>query len=232
MRLIIITGINKGLGEAIFDHYIDCSEYEIVGISRRINKKQEELLKDNKFSYIPIDLLKLKNPYKDLKISDYLKKASEVTFINNAATINPINRIGDFDDEEILQLLHLNVAVPLMITNYLFKEIPDKKINLVNISSGAAKRPIKGWSLYCTSKAATEMFFNTLTEQEKNNPKINVLNIDPGVIDSTMQEVIRNTSNEVFPQVNTFISLKENNQLQSPKEAALKIIDKINSFNN
>ncbi|MDY8138676.1 SDR family NAD(P)-dependent oxidoreductase [Aquimarina sp. 2201CG5-10] len=230
MKLILITGINKGLGEAIFDHFIACDEYKIIAISRRINKSQEELLRDNKFIYISIDLINLKNPNQDLGISQLIGEAEELTYINNAAIITPIDKIGSFLNEQILHILHLNTAVPLLITNYLFNEAKNKKINLVNISTGAAKRPIIGWSLYCASKAANEMFFETLKEQEKENNNVSVLNIDPGVIDSGMQEVIRNTDDKIFPKVKDFIKLKENSELQSPKNAAIKIINQINSL--
>ncbi|MBQ4801418.1 SDR family NAD(P)-dependent oxidoreductase [Aquimarina sp. MMG015] len=230
MKLILITGINKGLGEALFDYLIDDESYRVVGISRRITQKQKELLKNNKFIYVEMDLLNLSNPEEDLKISKLLDDAEEISYINNAATISPINKIGAFQNNEIMELLHLNTFVPIVITNYLFKEVQGKKINIINLSSGAATSPIVGWSLYCASKAANEMFFKTLKEQEQENENVNVVNVDPGVIDSGMQEIIRTIDEKLFPGVNDFIELKKNNKLQTPEAAAIKIINRTKLF--
>lgn len=230
MKLILITGINKGLGEALFDYLIDDESYRVVGISRRITQKQKELLKNNKFIYVEMDLLNLSNPEEDLKISKLLDDAEEISYINNAATISPINKIGAFQNNEIMELLHLNTFVPIVITNYLFKEVQGKKINIINLSSGAATSPIVGWSLYCASKAANEMFFKTLKEQEQENENVNVVNVDPGVIDSGMQEIIRTIDEKLFPRVNDFIELKKNNKLQTPEAAAIKIINRTKLF--
>ncbi|WP_103069043.1 SDR family NAD(P)-dependent oxidoreductase [Aquimarina sediminis] len=228
MKLVLITGINKGLGEALFNHLITNGNYRIIGISRGITQKQQELLKEGKFIYVKMDLLDLNNPEQDLKILEFLDKAEEVFYINNAATISPINKIGAFKNNEIKQLLHLNTFVPIVITNYLFREASGKKISIINISSGAANSPIVGWSLYCASKAANEMFFRTLKAQEEENIKINVVSIDPGVVDSGMQGIIRTVDDSVFPRVNDFIELKNKNELQTPEAAALKIIKQAN----
>lgn len=224
MKLIIITGINRGLGEAFFNHLIKKNDSLIVGVSRKITKAQEELLKADKFVFIQLDLSSLSNPEDELNLTSYLEKSDEIIYINNAATIYPINKIGGFKNSEIQNLIQLNTTSPLLITNYLFQVAGDKKMTVLNISSGAAYSPIVGWSLYCASKAANEMFYKTLEAQEKYNANIRVLNIDPGVMDSGMQELIRDTNEVVFPRVKDFIQLKEEHKLLSTSEVAKKII--------
>ncbi len=224
MKLIIITGVNRGLGKAFFNCIINREDSLIIGISRKITQEQEVLLKENKFIFIQLDLLRLSNPKEELNFSNYLEKAEKIVYINNAAIINPINRIGSFKDKEIQNIIYLNTTVPLLITNYLFQIANQKRITIINISSGAAYLPIEGWSLYCASKAANEMFYKTLGLQEKDNTNIKILNIDPGVMDSGMQELIRDTNEIVFPRVKDFIKLKEENKLLNTFEVAKKII--------
>ena len=75
----------------------------------------------------------------------------------------------------------------------------------------------------------TETFY--LEELEKgNSPKIYA--VSPGVIDTDMQQQIRDTDSENFSALNNFIQLKEENQLFSAEEAASKLLNKLNSPEN
>lgn len=232
MKLIIITGINRGLGEAFFNLLISKKDCLIVGVSRKITQVQKELLEKEKFVFIQLDLSNLKNPSIALNIESYLGNVTEVIYINNAATIHPINKIGSFKDNEIQNLMQLNTISPLLITNYLFQVASDKKMTVINISSGAADLPIVGWSLYCASKAANEMFYKTLEAQEKENENVKVVNIDPGVMNSGMQKLIRDTDEYIFPRVKDFIKLKEEHKLLSTSEVAKRIIVESNLLND
>ncbi|MFY0603980.1 MAG: SDR family NAD(P)-dependent oxidoreductase [Flavobacteriaceae bacterium] len=228
MKVILITGINRGLGEAFFYHFLDKKDYLIVGISRQINQAQLSLLNEEKFVFIQADLQKIKS-LENLNILRYFEKAEEVIYINNAATINPINKVGGFETKEIQDIIQLNTIAPIFISNYLFKEISEKKITILNISSGASTSAIVGWSLYCATKAANEMFFNVLKAQEKDNSNVKVFNINPGVMNSGMQESIRNIDESVFPRVKEFIRLKEENKLLDPLEVVKRVLLETNS---
>lgn len=48
---------------------------------------------------------------------------------------------------------------------------------VVNISSLCALKPFPSWVLYCTGKAARDMMFRVLAEEE---PDVRVLNYAPG----------------------------------------------------
>jgi benzil reductase ((S)-benzoin forming) len=223
MRVILITGINRGLGKAFFNYFIKNKSWLIIGISRHINQTQIDLLKDNEFVFIQADLMNL-GCIEKLNIHNYIEEAEEIVYINNAATINPINKIGGFETEELHNIIQLNTFVPIFITNYLFKTASKKKLTILNISSGAALSPIVGWSLYCATKAANEMFFNVLKEQEQENENVKVLNINPGVINSGMQQFIRKVDESVFPRVKDFIKLKKENKLLDPKDVVEEIL--------
>jgi benzil reductase ((S)-benzoin forming) len=101
-------------------------------------------------------------------------------------------------------------------------------LTFVNISSGAANRPIAGWATYCSSKAFTKMFFDVLATQTKNNPDIKIKTIDPGVIDTSMQQLIRNANNHDFPEQPIFRQLNEEGKLRKPSDVAEEIIKEIN----
>ena len=82
-----------------------------------------------------------------------------------------------------------------------------------------------GWSLYCAAKAAMEGFVRALAveEQHQDQPFVCV-SIDPGVIDTEMQALIRETSVADFPDVERFTKRKQDGGLSSPESVAAAII--------
>src|SRR5699024_6696796 len=74
-----------------------------------------------------------------------------------------------------------------------------------NISSGAADRPMYGWSAYCSSKASIDMYTKTLAlEQKALGTNHKVFAFSPGIMDTEMQEKIRSSSPQQLANVDTF----------------------------
>ena len=224
MRVIIITGVSKGLGRAFFDILKDKDCY-LVCISRSFVNYQIELAELNgNIELIKLDLgntddliLKLKNLSIALKGYDF----DELIFINNAGTISPIEKVGDINDNDIKEAININFTSPALITNYLSALCSKNiKLKLLNITTGAATKLFEGWSIYCSTKAAAKMFFSVV---EKEGAAI-VKNIDPGALNTNMQSEIRNTSESSFPSVQKFRNLEKNNRLQNPSYVAFDIL--------
>ncbi len=70
------------------------------------------------------------------------------------------------------------------------------RVTVVNVTSGAADRPIGGWGMYCSTKAATKMFLSVLARQEGTDYRLKVHHFDPGVMDTKMQSRIRKSDTE------------------------------------
>ncbi|MDB9954233.1 SDR family NAD(P)-dependent oxidoreductase [Flavobacteriaceae bacterium] len=227
-KLVIITGVNKGLGHAFFNLFLKEESITMIAISRNFNNEQKTI-KNKRVIFIEKDLSELNNVEEELKLNTYYTdQYKEVIFINNAASINPIEAIGNFDNEAIVKAVQLNTIAPLLLTNNIVKSNRSKRVRIINISSGAAKRPIIGWSIYCSTKSANEMFFNTLKLQEENNKNIEVHNLDPGVMDTDMQKNIRSKSENEMPNVELFKEYHKTEQLKSAQEVALDIVSTYN----
>nr|MDA3886122.1 SDR family NAD(P)-dependent oxidoreductase [Candidatus Delongbacteria bacterium] len=103
---------------------------------------------------------------------------------------------------------------------------------IINISSGAAKKPYDGWSTYCSSKAALDMLTRCVNvEQNKKEFPVNVISFDPGIMDTEMQNDIRQSNKEDFSQLSRFIDFKENGALLSAEFVADKVIEVLSSDN-
>ena len=100
---------------------------------------------------------------------------------------------------------------------------------VVNLSTGAAQNPIEGWSAYCSAKAGLEMYSRCMiAEQSKKTNPIKLVSFAPGVVNTEMQEDIRNTDAAQFPQLERFVGLKEKGELLEPEYVAAKILKLLN----
>lgn len=224
--LLIISGGSRGLGKAIVDNVLNYTDARIIVISRSLIPQENKIFND-RIIHIGVDLSALNSFDFDFYCKNLVKKDTFVYFINNAAVIEPINCVGHFNDDEIISSVNVNVLSPVLIVNSLMKSFSDN-IALINIGSKAATKLVEKWSLYCSTKSFTKMFFSIVKEENKENKSINVYDIDPGAMDTEMQAIIRINN---FPNVEKFIELKKNNALFSPNIIALKILSEINFAN-
>ena len=232
MNVLIITGGSNGIGKAIAEKYT-LENYTVFSISRS---------KTTTVSYqqITADLSNTSeavNAINRVFSKLHLNAISSITLINNAGSLGDINTVGNLDAEKIQQSIQLNTTTPLVLANEfirLTKNLIGKK-QIINISSGAARSPYSGWSVYCTSKAALDMTTRAIaTEQSEIENGVKCVAIYPGVVDTNMQNAIRETSEKEFKNVQRFKDLKNNNELYAPAFVADRIyqIDISNELEN
>ena len=218
-KVFIITGANRGLGKAFADLLIKNEDHFVISISRNVSDKQKNETPAN-FYFLEADLADNSIGEKIIVLKDLVGN-QDVYFINNASVIEPITKIEYLNEDDMDKAISVNIKSTMLISQYLLRHFNDNKLSFVNISSGAADRPISNWSLYCSSKAFIKMFFNVAESEYKQH---HFFNIDPGVMDTNMQKSIRNID---FPDVQEFRYLKEEEKLRLPKDVALEILNTV-----
>jgi len=135
-------------------------------------------------------------------VSDYaaveaLVRESEDRFgrvdalINNAGVIEPIASVADSDPAEWARNIEINLTGAYHpIRAVLPRMIAAGGGTIVNVSSGAAMRPLEGWSAYCTGKAGLAMLTRAI-HLETADKGIRVFGFQPGTTDTDMQVAIR-----------------------------------------
>ena len=94
----------------------------------------------------------------------FLRDATEAVLIHNAAVVEPIGAVGRLTTEAITRSVAVNLTAPMVLTNTFLRAAPrDARLRILYISSGAARRVIDGWALYCSTKAGGEMFFDVVS---------------------------------------------------------------------
>ncbi len=217
IKTFIITGTTTGLGESLVDFIINETPHQVIAISRHITQRQLQYDK-TRFDIILFDLNRINLIHELFSRLGNLVQTNNLVFISNAGTIDPIDSIGSFAEEDLKRAIHVNFVAPVLIVNHLLKLIKDNSFSFINISSGAAKRPLSGWGMYCATKSATSMFFDVLKVE---NPDFVVKNVDPGVLDTPMQEKLRERH---FKDVEEFIKFKTTGLLKNPDVVAAQII--------
>ena len=91
---------------------------------------------------------------------------------------------------------------------------------VAHISSGAGRRPLAGWSVYCATKAAVD--HHAVTVAAEDHDGVRIVAIRPGVVDTDMQGDIR--ASEGFPLRADFVAMKERGQLTSAADAARAVL--------
>ncbi len=235
MKYYIITGTSRGLGEA-FARELMTQDCVLFCISRNKNEFLIKLAKETKtrlfyYSYDLTCVDGLEDLFKKIFEEIDFSKCQEICLINNAGVVAPVMPAEKCKGDSIVNNITLNQIAPMILSSFFISQTSKftKKKSIINISSGAGRKPYYGWSSYCTSKAGLDMFSRVLGVEEtgKVNP-VKVMSIAPGIIDTEMQEEIRNSSVEDFPLLDNFIDYKEKGVLSDASEVAkaiLKVIE-------
>lgn len=229
MKLFIISGASKGLGASLLNLVLD-DNHVAISISRTKNNKHSHHF------HIAHDLARPKGL--DAKLEKALtkidlKKIKAVHLINNAAVIEPIGDVENFQLEEMEKHLKVNLLTPMSLCSWVLRTF-DKKmpITIVNISSGAAFHPIINWSLYCGTKSGLKMFTDCLGVDYQTRKNFRAFSFSPGVMDTNMQATIRKQTKKTFKNIERFKQLKQKNELLSPDKVAMGLYSLIQSPKN
>jgi 3-oxoacyl-[acyl-carrier protein] reductase len=121
--------------------------------------------------------------------------------INNAGVIEPITSIADSDPATWARNIEINLTGAYhAIRAVLPGMIAAGGGTIVNVSSGAAIRPLEGWSAYCTGKAGLHMLTRAVA-LETAARGIRVFGFQPGTTDTDMQVLIRASGINVISKI-------------------------------
>ena len=224
--LIIITGASKGLGKGLLSHFCAEPNHELIAIARSQIKASEQV-RSLQLDLSDSEKLEQAIPeiFADLALYD------RIVLINNAGWIGPVKKVGKLSVSDWQKLFAINVTACMQLMNAFVKycgTLSSERI-VINISSGAGKKPLDGWAAYCSSKAALDMLTQVAAQEaELTGSGIRFFALAPGIVDTDMQSDIRSASADQFSSLDRFLSYKSEGKLASPAEVAEKIAYLIN----
>lgn len=231
MRYFIITGTSRGLGEAIAARLI-AKDASVFCIARHRNRNLDALARKRGAGLEQYEF-DLGEPG---KTGALMKRtfgridagvAESIALINNAGMIEPVRPAERCTESEIERNIAVNLVAPMALSSAFIRhtaDAPGKKM-IINISSGAGKHPYRGWSAYCSAKAAIDMFTRCVgLEQGGKNP-VRIVSFAPGIVDTDMQRKIRETDESDFADRKRFVEYKEGGMLSAPDAVARRVVE-------
>lgn len=224
---VILSGPTRGLGRALFDQLVS-QAYPVVGLGRDLARIATLATPAS----APVELVEvdlgddadaLARALAALRRIVQATTAGPLVFISNASIIEPIGQATGLALADLERAMRINCLAPLMIANTLTEiaHAQHRPLLVLDVSSGAACRPIRGWQAYCTSKAAYKMALDVLAAE---NTHVQVVHFDPGVMDTPMQQVIRGQREADMPEVAAFRAYKDDGLLKTPLAVAAELI--------
>ncbi|MGD7024430.1 (S)-benzoin forming benzil reductase [Rossellomorea vietnamensis] len=232
----IITGASKGLGAAAAKQLLS-EGLKVISVSRSENVDLKEIDQkgSGEYTHYSCDLgspSEVKSVFTKIAGMVFQERGEEVYLINNAGMVDPIETAGNLDVEKTETHVNVNMLSPMIISNLFLNkaDTSDARLVIANISSGAGSRPVHGWSIYCSTKAAINMFTQT-TALELDNRKSHhrVFAFSPGIMDTDMQSTIRSSSKSAFNDIETFKNYKEEGKLRDAETVAGALVNVLKS---
>jgi benzil reductase ((S)-benzoin forming) len=220
LNYYFITGTSRGIGEALAKELLIDKKNYVLGFSRN------QSIEESNYSHKHIDLSNIES----ITNFDFpnVPNAESICLVNNAGTLGDIKYFGNLSDENLAHTMVTNFVAPIVLSNKFmrkYKDVANRK-TIINLGSGASKTAYDGWGAYCASKAGLEMITKVIAkEQDLVNTGFEIYNIAPGVVDTKMQESIRESNPDDFSHLDKFLELKKENGLYHAKDVAVKLVE-------
>jgi NAD(P)-dependent dehydrogenase (short-subunit alcohol dehydrogenase family) len=147
-------------------------------------------------------------------------------FVHNAGTVTPLGPAGTVDSAAYTRNVLLNSCAAQVLGQAFLRAVEPLRCqrHLVMVTSGAAQHPYEGESSYCAGKAAIDQWVRAVgLEQQRRIFGCRVVAVAPGAVDTAMQNQIRASTDEAFPQAHTFRELMRHGALAAPTQVAQTI---------
>jgi NAD(P)-dependent dehydrogenase (short-subunit alcohol dehydrogenase family) len=231
MELVILTGASRGLGRAMAEQLL-AADRLLLTISRRPDTSLQDLAaaRGAKLEQWALDLAH--GVGAAARLESWLREQDAraigaATLINNAGLLGRVGPLQQADAESIADALRVGLEAPALLAAAFLRatEPWSATRKVLNISSGAGRRAIAGWAVYCAAKAGLDQLTRVMAEDEARRPNgAKVVSLAPGVIDTDMQAALRSADGAGFPDQPRFKEMKASGQLASSEDAAARVL--------
>ena len=219
--LAIITGTTSGIGKILAEQLLE-KNWDVLGLARRGAAIQHP---NYRHALLDLAIPEQVQGYFEQTFprETILAGRPRVALVNNSGVLSPVGPLEDAPMAELAQSFLLNAVAPIWLMGCLTRMCGDAPLTVLNVSSGAAYKPLAGWAAYCSTKAALRMAGQVYGQDVEQNGRyrtrqntLAVVNYSPGVTNTPMQDEVRSYGEDLFPGVERFVDLKESGQVKEP----------------
>jgi NAD(P)-dependent dehydrogenase (short-subunit alcohol dehydrogenase family) len=216
--LIWISGASGGIGQAL-SRTVPWGSARVIGISRTPLAGVDHVEADLSD---PASWAAVEASFRE-ELRDFA--GERVVFVHAAGTLDPMGFVGEVDTATYTRNVVLNSASPQVLGQMFVaavRDIPCRR-HLVMMTSGAAKSVYPGWSSYGAAKAGVDQWVRNVGAEQTKRGGVQVLAVAPGTVDTGMQALLRQTSEDDFPSRQKFVDLHAAGKLSDPDAVARDI---------
>jgi NAD(P)-dependent dehydrogenase (short-subunit alcohol dehydrogenase family) len=183
-KIILITGVSRGLGRALTEEFIRLG-HTVIGCGRsekQIISLQKQFSAPNDFAVVDVS--------NDAEVAAWAKRvlssrAAPDLLLNNAALINRNAPLWEVPAQEFSDVIDVNLkGVTNVIRHFVPAMIQQGRGVIVNFSSGWGRSTDAEVAPYCATKWAIEGLTQSLAQELP--PGLAAVPLNPGVIDTDM----------------------------------------------
>jgi len=219
-RCAVITGASRGIGAALAEYFA------AQGLSLGLCARSAPLL-----------------PASDRVVAAQVDVTDEQTveafaaevsgrfgaidlWVNNAGVLDPIAPTRDVSVAEFRAHIDINLTGVFLGSRTYVRHLRERGGEgvLINVSSGAAWQAYEGWGPYCAGKAGVERLTEVIAAEESASG-LRAYSVAPGVVDTAMQELIRNCTPERFPEVERFREMRRDDAFNTGEFVARQFLE-------
>jgi NAD(P)-dependent dehydrogenase (short-subunit alcohol dehydrogenase family) len=230
-HLFIVTGASRGMGEAIAAALL-APGHTVWGLSRG---RSERLQAQAAPAQATLEQWSadLSDP---VPVAGRLEAAlralprdrfAGASLINNAALVSAPGPLEATPAAELSSVLRVGLEAVLLLSAAFIRATEgwSAERRVLNISSGLGRRAMAGAAAYCAVKAGMDHACRALALEQADKPHpVKVVSLAPGVIDTGMQQQLRSADPARFPERERFAQLKQEGLLDTPEQAAAKVL--------
>lgn len=210
--MFVITGASSGIGRAL--------TWELASRGRSvlaIGRREQQLSETAQFSSLIIGCnADVSTRVGRERIVAALNQVPQIEgLVHNAGIIDPILPLSVVDEAAWQQTMATNLNGPLFLSQALLHKLQGGRV--LHMGSGVAYFPVSGWAAYCVSKAGLSMLTRCWQLECEKTAFASVM---PGIIDTDMQRLIRESQFMDSEKVEFFKTLYQQNRLVSPETVA------------
>ncbi|NEQ28387.1 MAG: SDR family oxidoreductase [Microcoleus sp. SIO2G3] len=186
-KLIVITGVSRGLGQALTERFIQ-SGHTVLGCARSeaaVEKVNQKFGSPHHFTALDVADEEQVKAWAKRLLAEY---APPDLLINNAGMINELAPLWQIPSEDFSRLIDVNIkGVANVIRHFVPAMIEKGSGVIVNLSSGWGRSTSPQVSSYCASKWAIEGMTRSLAQELP--PGMAAIPLNPGIIHTDMLEI-------------------------------------------
>jgi short-subunit dehydrogenase len=181
IKIVLITGVAKGLGCQLALHFIN-DGYKVIGIDIIPKNELPDDIRDRFLEYVEFDLRNIEE-IEPLIQGLYSRYQRIDLLINNAGILN-FKLIYDYSANEISDMITVNLTCIMVLIRSILPRMVDQQFGrIINVSSKAAFQGEDKFGVYSPTKVGVMLLGESIgklieNEHWKNNVTINTINPD------------------------------------------------------